>query len=195
MDTQSTRPQIPFSNSAVLGRLRELFDRWNHKEIEYVRKAVHSTRRPFIRKFSILVSTLSNGWLYAGIVLIIIANLGLSSWPILLCGGMAALLSHCIYPVIKNCLARIRPCEYDNSIKLSIKVLDEYSCPSGHVMTAMSVSIPLAFAMPSFIPLIVFSCLLISWSRISLGHHYPSDLLLGALLGCTVSIPISIPLI
>ena len=186
---------MTFPHAVERGRLQGLFQRWDHREIQYVRKAVHGARRPLIRKFFLLISTLSNGWLYAGIAVLILVSQGLSSWPLLMCAGLATLICHCIYPLIKKRLARIRPCDYDSSINLSVKVLDAYSCPSGHVMTAVSVGIPMAFSMPSLIPEIIGACLLISWSRLSLGHHYPSDLVLGGLLGSLISLPMSIALI
>ena len=195
MNTNSKRSPISFTETIELDRLDELFNRWNKKEIEYVRKAVNGSHRPIIRNISILVSTLSNGWLYVGVAILMLASQGIASWSLLFTGGLAACISHCFYPIIKKHLARTRPCDYDATIDLSVKVLDEYSCPSGHVMTATAVAIPLAIAMPTLLPLIMLCCLIIAWSRISLGHHYPSDLLFGALLGSVVSLPISLAII
>ncbi|HUP44732.1 MAG TPA: phosphatase PAP2 family protein [Thermoanaerobaculia bacterium] len=34
-------------------------------------------------------------------------------------------------------------------------------------------------------------CLLMGWSRVALGHHYVSDVLMGAVLGALVAAPIA----
>ena len=142
-----------------------------------------------------MINHLGDGWLYVLIVLSLLAFQGLHSWHVLLPAGLAAAMAHGIYPVIKNRLARLRPFDYDPSLNLSVRVLDKYSCPSGHTMTATAVAIPLAMGLPQFLPLIIAICLVIGWARISLGHHYPSDLVFGALLGSSTAFPISLLLI
>ena len=120
---------------------------------------------------------------------------GWSSWRLILAAGLAALLSHLVYPTIKNRLARVRPCDYDPSLPLYTRVLDQYSCPSGHVMTATAVGIPLIVVLPKLTIAIVTGYLMIAWARISLGHHYPSDLLFGAILGALISAPLALLMI
>ncbi len=184
-----------FSESSGQTRLEEFFERWNHKEITYVHMAARITRRASLKRFFTMVSMLSDGWLYVGIVLLILFTQGWSAWPVLVCGGISAAICHGIYPLIKKRLERIRPCHFDPELDSCVKVLDEYSCPSGHVMTAVAVGFPLAFYFPELTGVIAVTCLLIAFSRVALGHHYPSDLLLGALLASAITLPISIPLI
>ncbi len=175
--------------------LEKLISSLNALEIGFVHWAVKGSYKPHIRNTLIFVNHLGNGWLYLAIAISLVAIQGNASWPLLVAASIAALLSHCIYPVIKNALARLRPCDYDPSLDLCVKVLDKYSCPSGHVMTATAVGIPLLIMLPHLMPVIVGGYLLIAWARISLGHHYPSDLLFGAFLGGTISAPVSLLII
>jgi undecaprenyl-diphosphatase len=175
--------------------LEEFFNRCNQWEIGFVRAALKISSGSYVRSSSIFINRLSNGWLYPAIILVLLAIEGLAVWRLLLVSGLAAAIAHSIYAVIKGRLARLRPCDYDRALNLSIKTLDKYSCPSGHIMTATVVAVPLGKVFPFLLPAIIVTCLVIAWARISLGHHYPSDILLGALLGSMVSLPVSIFLI
>ncbi len=58
-------------------------------------------------------------------------------------------------------------------------------------MAATAVAIPLAIGVPHMMPAILFAWVLIAWSRVSSGHHFPSDLVFGAILGTVIALPIS----
>ncbi len=178
-----------------VGGLEKFFDRCNQREIGFVRVALDISSVPYVRSTAIFINRLSNGWLYPAIILVLLGVEGMSVWRLIFVSGLAAAIAHSIYPLMKGRLGRLRPCDYDRALDLSIKPLDKYSCPSGHVMTATVVAIPLAKAFPFLKPAIVSTCLIIAWARICLGHHYPSDILLGALLGAMVSVPVSILLL
>ena len=185
----------PLLHDAQESWLEKLFHQLNASEIGYVHWAVNSSNKPHIRNSLVFINHLGNGWLYLLIAILLLAAQGLSSWRLLITACVAVILAHCIYPLIKNRLGRLRPCDYDPSLDLKVKVLDEYSCPSGHIMTATAVGIPMLFMLPQLLPVILIGYLLIAWARISLGHHYPSDLLLGAFLGILISTPVSILII
>jgi undecaprenyl-diphosphatase len=175
--------------------LDRLFHNLNATEIGFVHWAMKACHLWSLRKALIFINHLGNGWGYVLIVAALLMLQGLSSWRLIVAAGLAALLSHLIYPLIKKNLARVRPCDYDPSLPLYSKVLDHYSCPSGHVMTATAVGIPLIIVLPKLIFVIVTGYLLIAWARISLGHHYPSDLIFGAMLGASISVPVSLLII
>jgi len=175
--------------------LEKLFDRLNALEIGFVHWAVKSCHKPHIRNSLVFINHLGNGWLYLLIAIFLLATQGQASWRLLTTACIAVILAQGIYPVIKNRLGRSRPCDYDPALDLSVKVLDQYSCPSGHVMTATAVGIPLLIMLPQLMLIIIIGYLLIAWARISLGHHYPSDVILGAFLGASISAPVSMVII
>jgi len=193
--TPPTSGPNPYTASRPIDGLNDFLARCNEWEIGVVRLAVQNSQTPCLRNTSLLINHLGDGWLYVLIILSLLAFQGLHSWHLLLSAGLAAAMAHAIYPVIKNRLARLRPFDYDPSLNLSVRVLDKYSCPSGHTMTATAVAIPLAMGFPQLLPVIIAICLVIGWARISLGHHYPSDLALGALLGSSTAFPVSLLLI
>jgi len=193
--TPRTPGPNPYTASRPIDGINDFLARCNEWEIGVVRLAVQNSQTPYLRKTSLLINHLGDGWLYVLIILSLLAFQGFHSWHVLLSAGLAAAMAHAIYPVIKNRLARLRPFDYDPSLNLSVRVLDKYSCPSGHTMTVTAVAIPLAMGFPQLLPVIIAICLVIGWARISLGHHYPSDLALGALLGSSTAFPVSLLLI
>jgi membrane-associated phospholipid phosphatase len=49
---------------------------------------------------------------------------------------------------------------------------------------------PIALSFPQSALGIVAVWLLVAWSRLSLAHHYPTDIVLGAALGAGVSLAV-----
>lgn len=180
----------PFRNPE---RLRHLFRRLDAQEARLVRIFVtKSMRHPKLLRTHIFLNLMGNGWLYLCLVVLVLLLKGWQAWRFLLAGSVSVIIAHSFYPWIKGHLARQRPYDFDPTLGATIKALDQYSCPSGHCMTAAAVGVPLAIAFPSMLPAVVAIWLLIAWSRISLGHHYLTDLLAGAIIGAAISLPVSV---
>jgi undecaprenyl-diphosphatase len=191
MKSYTTESRVLYCDKKGQEGVDRLFSRCNRWEIGVVRKAVQSVSSPGIRKVCKSVNSLAAGWLYAAIALTLLWLQVVPALRLILVAGVAATIAHTIYPIVKSRLARLRPFEIDSSVDLSMKALDKYSCPSGHIMTATVVAIPLAKMFPILLPAIVCVWTIIAWARVSSGHHYPSDILLGALLGSFISLPIT----
>ncbi len=189
MKSYRTEASVIYPNKRSSENLASFISRCDQGEIVWVRKAVQSLSSPAARKFCQWVNRLTAGWLYAGLAIIVVAQ-GYDGRRLLLVAGLSAAIGHMIYPIIKSRIRRLRPCEFDASLNLSMKALDRYSCPSGHIMTATLVAIPVGTMWPMFLPVILLVWGITAWARISSGHHYPSDILLGALLGISVSLPV-----
>jgi membrane-associated phospholipid phosphatase len=54
-------------------------------------------------------------------------------------------------------------------------------------MTAAAYGVPLVFACPASAPFVIAVCGVIGWSRVALGHHYVSDILIGTVIGATIA--------
>lgn len=88
-----------------------------------------------------------------------------------------------IYKRIKKAFVRPRPFITYPSIVKGARVLDEYSFPSGHTLHAVAFACVFSALTPFFSPLLVLFALLTALSRVILGVHYPSDVIVGAMLG------------
>lgn len=85
--------------------------------------------------------------------------------------------------IIKPMLARIRPFDVNTAIKLLINKPRDFSFPSGHTSASFTAASVLFFRKSKlFVPSLVLA-FLISFSRLYLYVHYPSDVLAGLVLG------------
>lgn len=94
--------------------------------------------------------------------------------------------------LLKNIVARDRPCWINGSVNMLISVPKDYSFPSGHSMTAFASAVVLLHWDKRFgIPAMILAFLL-AFSRLYLYVHFPSDVLVGALIGCAIGVVVCI---
>jgi len=120
---------------------------------------------------------------HAGGALVTIASvlipLLLPPWAraITLRAAAALVVSHLLVQFLKRHVSRARP-----PLRALVRCPDCYSFPSGHATAALAVSLSYAFAFPSVaVPLVSFG-MLVGWSRVVLGVHYPGDVLVGQII-------------
>ena len=87
--------------------------------------------------------------------------------------------------VLKNLVARIRPYDVFEELILITRRPSDLSFPSGHAGACFAVASVLFLCLPRRfgIPALVTAAL-ISFSRLYVGAHYPTDVLGGILIGC-----------
>jgi undecaprenyl-diphosphatase len=105
---------------------------------------------------------------------------GLRVALIMLASGAAGLA---VYKFLKRTFVRERPFIRHAGISLAQTPLDRYSFPSGHTLHAVAFAWQACAAFPELSFALVPLALAIAASRVVLGLHYPTDVLVGALLG------------
>lgn len=105
-------------------------------------------------------------------------------------GHMAVLGLLCvgIYSQLKNRLVRQRPFISFDAIQAHTAPLDLYSFPSGHTMNAVNFATLICWFFPELFWLVVPFAALVAISRVVLGMHYPTDVVVGAALGLLLSL-------
>jgi membrane-associated phospholipid phosphatase len=102
---------------------------------------------------------------------------------ILLGVGLPSLVS----TLAKRLIGRARPSHFDSVGSLSFRWnIDDWtyqSFPSGHATTAFALAAVLGFLAPRWFFAALAVAAAIALSRVTLGVHYPSDVLAGVLLG------------
>lgn len=94
-------------------------------------------------------------------------------------GGAALVL----YKTLKNRFARTRPYLRHATIRLGSVPLDLYSFPSGHTLHAVAFTVVALAHYPQLGPVLIPFALLVAASRVVLGLHYPTDVIVGAAIG------------
>jgi len=104
--------------------------------------------------------------------------------PALATGLVAVALADAGSNILKEIFMRQRPCSALEHVHLLVGCGRAYSMPSNHAANAFAFAVTLWFMLRSRLnPLLLAAAALIGFSRVSVGVHYPSDVLVGALLG------------
>lgn len=93
-----------------------------------------------------------------------------------------------IYKALKHKTVRPRPYQVHQAIVLGERPLDHFSFPSGHTLHAVLFTIMLGTFFGYLLPILVPFMLLVALSRMVLGLHYPTDVLVGAGIGGTLAL-------
>ena len=101
----------------------------------------------------------------------------------------SSVISYAAILLIKRLVKRPRPFRGNFRI-FPVYIAGEYSFPSGHAASSVSTATALAMAYPKWYVIAPAALWAgsVSYSRMYLGLHYPSDVATGALLGAGTSI-------
>jgi undecaprenyl-diphosphatase len=98
------------------------------------------------------------------------------------------IVSHLLVQVVKRTVVRGRPARIERCVSL-VREPDAFSFPSGHSAASMSVALVYGAAFPMWAAPLLLMAVLVGFSRIRLGVHYPSDVLVGQLIaGATATV-------
>ena len=135
---------------------------------------------PFITSHTFLV--------FLPFVLLLILKEEKKALPALLAGFFAIAFADATSHMLKEMFMRQRPCSTFDNVHVLVGCGRSYSMPSNHASNAFAFSMTIWFMLRdrTYIWLVVIAAL-IAFSRISVGVHYPTDVLAGALVGTGIA--------
>ncbi|MEJ2045846.1 MAG: phosphatase PAP2 family protein [Reinekea sp.] len=144
-------------------------------------------RRELLTSLGRAVSKTADGYLYV----LFPALYALLDWPTNQSFLRAYVAAFCaerlIYFVLKNSCRRNRPEDAIGDFQSFIVPSDKFSFPSGHTSAAFLFTVLVASQFVALLLFLIFWAVCVAVSRIFLGVHFPTDTLIGALLGTTVA--------
>jgi undecaprenyl-diphosphatase len=149
-----------------------------------VMRRVHHWRAPrWLRVWMLSATRLGDGWIWYSVGIALLLFGGDSRYIAFAASATAEAASVALFRLVKNASKRKRPCQLEAHCWSNVLPPDQFSFPSGHSMSAFAIAIPICIFYPELqAPLLVLS-LSIAVSRVILGMHFVSDVVVGSLLG------------
>ncbi len=140
----------------------------------------------WVRVWMVLASRVGDGWLWWSLGLILLLFGGPQRFVAVGAGAISAALAIGLFHRLKRIIGRKRPCAIQPNCWATLLPPDQFSFPSGHSMSAFSIAVPLMLYYPSLEAGLLFCAVSIALSRILLGLHFLSDVLVGSALGASL---------
>ena len=125
---------------------------------------------------------LGDGWLWLSVAVLLPAA---GRFDLLGAAALAAALANTAVVLLKRCFRRPRPRPHElfGIAAPAHFAFDRFSFPSGHSLNAFALCGVLGPAFPPLLPLFAFVAGSVAASRVVLGLHYLSDVVVGTLVG------------
>ena len=144
-------------------------------------------RTPFLNAIMVFFSTIGNLgmlWIVLGLVLLIPKRTRRGGFDMLICLAVAYIINDL---VIKEIVARLRPYDTIESLKILVSPLKSTSFPSGHANSSFAAAMTLTLAFGKRGAWAYIPAAMIAFSRCYVGVHYPSDVFAGMIVGTLVA--------
>lgn len=148
---------------------------------------LHSMHNPILDSIMVFITHLGDKgilWIVLGIIMIFTKKYRRAGFTVILALLMMLVIGNI---TLKPLIARVRPYEYVDNITLLINTPTDYSFPSGHTFASFASAASLFFfhKKEGVFALVIAS--FISFSRLYLYVHFPTDVLFGIILGIGVA--------
>lgn len=164
---------------AVLGYIAQ-------RDLRIMRR-LHRWRAPRpIRVSMLLMSRLGNGWVWYSLGIIILLCGGQDRYRAFFASAVAALVCILLFQCVKPLSRRRRPCEIEPHCWAVLAPPDRFSFPSGHAMTSFAIAVTVGGFYPQCQPCLLAIAALIAVSRIIVGMHFLTDIIVGAMIGAFI---------
>lgn len=189
--TKLTSEVVPSPIFTFMSRNRALAVYVNHFISWDTNLCIHINRYStnyVIATFFKMISRLGDGWFWYAMMLGAFIVKGWEAVIPLITVILVSSLGLAIYKVLKVKTVRPRPYQVHQVIVLGERPLDVFSFPSGHTLQAVLFTATLGGYFSELLPLMLPFAMLVALSRMVLGLHYPTDVLVGGAIGYGLSL-------
>jgi len=137
----------------------------------------------WIRLWMILATRAGNGGLWYLLGILVLFFGGPSRFLAVAAAGLSCGLGTVLFLALKKLTGRQRPCAVFSHCWATLLPPDQFSFPSGHSITAFAFAVSIGLFEPSLMYGLVFCAVSVAISRIILGLHFLSDVIVGSLIG------------
>jgi undecaprenyl-diphosphatase len=149
-----------------------------------IMRRVNRWRAPHWFRWWMLIATrMGDGWLWCVLGIVLLLRGGPLRYVAVGCAGFSACAGILLFLALKKVCHRKRPCELAPHCWAALRPPDPFSFPSGHTITAFAIAFSVGFFYPGMLAPLLLAAVTIAVSRIVLGMHFVSDVLIGGAIG------------
>ena len=137
----------------------------------------------WVRWWMLLATRAGDGWLWGLIGIAVLLSPDAGRFHAILAAACAVTGGIVIFHTIKRKVCRVRPRDIEPHCWAQVVTRDKFSFPSGHSTTAFAVAMSLGSFYPEIMPLLLLLAANVAISRVIVGMHYLSDVLVGSGMG------------
>lgn len=147
-------------------------------------RKVNRWRAPrWFRWWMLLATRAGDGWLWALIGIAVLCSSATARFDAIEAAGGAVAAGVAVFQAAKHMFRRTRPRDIEPHCWAQIQTRDVFSFPSGHSTTAFAVALSLGSFFPEILPALLVLAANVAVSRVIVGMHFLSDVLVGSGLG------------
>ena len=124
-----------------------------------------------------------DGWLWAMVGIAVLMSSDVLRFRAIEASACAVAVGIVVFHRIKRVFCRTRPRDIEPHCWANIITQDKFSFPSGHSTTAFAVALSLGSFYPEIMPVLLILAANVAISRVIVGMHFLSDVLVGSGMG------------
>lgn len=131
----------------------------------------------------LLATRAGDGWLWGVCGIAVLLSSDPMRFRAIEAAACAVAIGIVIFLKLKSKVGRVRPKDIEPHCWANIVTTDQFSFPSGHSTTAFAVAVSLGSFYPEVMPLLLILAGNVAISRVIVGMHFLTDVLVGSSMG------------